>query len=214
VDPVWGQEGLRNSIANRITASVAGGAAAWVRWDMASEITRDLNAAGGPRFREDLYRQLRGLAQRELRRAGPRRTLNATALVNEAWLKLALGDARWSSREHFLATMARVMRHVLIDYARERGAQRRGGGDLQITLDADAIDDSDRMEALELLAIDRALEELSRLDPRLERVIELRFFGGMTVPEIAAALEVSEPTVKRDLRSARAFIAAELGDSV
>jgi RNA polymerase sigma factor (TIGR02999 family) len=180
---------------------------------MASEVTRELNAAGGPHVREDLYRQLRALAQRELRRAGPRRTLNATALVNEAWLKLAHGDGTWSSREHFLATMARVMRHVLIDYAREQGAQRRGGGEVRVTLDADAIDDTGRGEALELLAIDRALEQLAKLDPRLERVIELRFFGGMTLPEIAVAVGMSEPTVKRDLRSARAFIAAELGES-
>jgi RNA polymerase sigma factor (TIGR02999 family) len=178
---------------------------------MDRDITRGLNDAGGPQLHEELYRQLRVLAQRELRRAGPRRTLNATALVNEAWLKLARGDGRWSSREHFLATMARVMRHVLIDYAREQGAQRRGAGELRVTLDAEAIDDTGRGEALELLAIDRALQQLARLDPRLERVIELRFFGGMTVTEIAAAVGVSEPTVKRDLRSARAFIAAELG---
>jgi RNA polymerase sigma factor (TIGR02999 family) len=179
---------------------------------MAKEVTRDLNSKDGPQLTEELYRQLRALARRELRRAGPRRTLNATALVNEAWLKLARGHAEWDSREHFLATMARVMRHVLIDYAREQSAQRRGGDDLRVTLDADAVDDTGRGEALELLAIDRALQQLARLDPRLERVIELRFFGGMTVAEVAAAVGVSEPTVKRDLRSARAFIAAELGE--
>jgi len=102
------------------------------------------------------------------------------------------------------------MRHVLIDYARERAAQRRGGGALQVTLDGLMLDDGASGEAAELLAIDRALCALAELDPRLEQVVELRFFAGLTLQEVAEAMGLSEPTVKRDLRAARAFIAAEL----
>ncbi len=178
---------------------------------MAGDITQQLNAAGGPRFDDELYAQLHGLARRELARLGRRRTLNPTALVNEAWLKLASGQAQWASRAHFLSTMAKVMRHVLIDYAREQGAQRRGGDVLRVTFDGLALDDAAAGEAVELLAIDRALQALAALDPRLEQVIELRFFAGLTLPEIAEAMGLSEPTIKRDLRAARAFIAAELG---
>jgi RNA polymerase sigma factor (TIGR02999 family) len=178
---------------------------------MADDITGRLNAEGGPRLDDALYEQLHALARRELRRLGPRRTLNPTALVNEAWLKLAAGSAQWQNRAHFLSTMAKVMRHVLIDYAREQGALRRGGDVLRVTFDGGALDDAAQGEAVELLAIDRALGELAKLDPRLEKVVELRFFAGLTLPEIAEALSLSEPTIKRDLRAARAFIAAELG---
>jgi RNA polymerase sigma factor (TIGR02999 family) len=178
---------------------------------MSRDVTHNLNAEGGPRFDDDLYVLLHGLARRELRRLGQRRTLNATALVNEAWLKLASGQSQWQSRAHFLSTMAKVMRHVLIDYAREQGAQRRGGAALRVTFDGLAVDDASQGEAVELLAIDRALQGLAALDARLEQVIELRFFAGLTVTEIAAAMSLSEPTIKRDLRAARAFIAAELG---
>jgi len=180
---------------------------------MASDITQQLNAAGGPRLDEALYAELHGLARRELRRLGQRRTLNATALVNEAWLKLAAGQSQWANRAHFVATMAKVMRHVLIDYAREQGAQRRGGDALRVTFEGLAVDDPAQGEAVELLAIDRALQGLAALDPRLEQVVELRFFAGLTVPEIAEAMALSEPTIKRDLRAARAFIAAELGQA-
>jgi RNA polymerase sigma factor (TIGR02999 family) len=178
---------------------------------MAGHTTSDLNAEDGPRVDEATYAQLRGLARRELARLGRRPTLNPTALVNEAWLKLAAGAGQWQSRAHFLSAMARVMRHVLIDYAREHNAQRRGGEMLKVTLDGLQLDDAAQGEAVELLAIDRALRQLAELDPRLEQVVELRFFAGLTLPEIAAAMGLSEPTIKRDLRSARAFIASELG---
>jgi RNA polymerase sigma factor (TIGR02999 family) len=176
-------------------------------------LTEQLNAAEGPQLHDELYRQLRGLARRELARIGPRRTLSPTALVNEAWLKLVAAENgdRFACREHFLATMAKVMRHVLIDYAREQGAQRRGGAAVRVTFDSAMVSDVVQGEALELLAIDRALTTLARLDARLERVVELRFFAGLTIPEIARTLGVSEPTIKRELRTARAFIAAELG---
>ena len=179
---------------------------------MKNEVTRELNADGGPQLHAALYSNLRSIAKRELRRIGGRRTLNPTALVNEAWLKLAHADGEWASREHFSATMATVMRHVLIDYAREQGAQRRGGDAVYITLDGVDVDDAHN-EAVDLLAIDLALKRLAELDARLEQVVELRFFAGMTVAEIAAVVGRSEPTVKRDLRSARAFIGAELGEA-
>jgi RNA polymerase sigma factor (TIGR02999 family) len=179
---------------------------------MTHDITRELNANGGPQLHDALYQGLRSIAKRELRRVGGRRTLNPTALVNEAWLKLAHAQGEWENREHFTATMATVMRHVLIDYAREQSAQRRGGDAVHITLDGIDVDDA-RNEAVDLLAIDRALKRLAELDVRLEQVIELRFFAGMTVTEIAAVVGRSEPTVKRDLRTARAFIGAELGEA-
>lgn len=181
------------------------------RGRVSGDVTEQLNAEGGPGLDAELYAQLRGLARGQLRRLGPRRTLNPTALVNEAWLKVADSGGSWESRAHFLSAMARVMRHVLIDHAREQGALRRGGDALRVTLDGLEADGSEPIEALDLLAIDRALGELARLDPRLERVIELRFFAGLTLPELASALGCSEPTVKRDLRAARAFIAAALG---
>lgn len=178
---------------------------------MAGQITSELNAEGGPRIDQAIYAELRGLARRELAKLGRRRTLNPTALVNEAWLKLAGSSGQWESRAHFLSAMAKVMRHVLIDYAREHGAQRRGGGALKVTLDGLELNDAAQGEAVELLAIDRALQQLAAMDARLEQVVELRFFAGLTLPEIAIAMGLSEPTIKRDLRSARAFIASELG---
>lgn len=177
---------------------------------MSGDITSRLNADGGPQLPDALYAELRALARREVARLGGRRTLNATALVSEAWLKLAHADARWENRSHFVATMVRVMRSVLIDYAREQGAQRRGGDAVRVTLEGGGLDPGIDGEAMELLAIDRALSRLAEAEPRLERVVELRFFGGLSLCEIAAAVGVSEPTVKRDLRAARAFIASEL----
>ena len=177
---------------------------------MSDDITGNLNADGGPQLESDLYQSLRQIAKRELGRVYGQRTLNPTALVNEAWLKLANGESEWSSRQHFTATMAKVMRHVLIDYARERGAQRRGGDVVYVTFDGIDVDDASG-EAVDLLAIDRAIQRLAQLDERLEQVIELRFFAGLTIPEIAITVGRSEPTVKRDLRTARAFIGAELG---
>jgi RNA polymerase sigma factor (TIGR02999 family) len=177
---------------------------------VSGEITRALNDDRGPRLDDAVYADLRDLARRELRRLGGRRTLNPTALVNEAWLKLAAGHAPWDSRAHFLSAMARVMRHVLIDYAREQGALRRGGEALRVTLDDSTPDMNEAADVLEVLAIHRALLELARLDPRLEQVIELRFFAGLTIPEIAEVMNCSEPTVKRDLRAARAYIAATM----
>lgn len=177
---------------------------------VSGEITAALNDDAGPKFDDAVYLQLRQLARRELRRLGGRRTLNPTALVNEAWLKLAGGHAAWQSRAHFMATMARVMRHVLIDHARERAALRRGGDALQVTLDAAEPDAGSPSEVIDLLALDAALQRLAQMDERLVRVVEMRFFAGLGIAEIAELCGRSEPTVKRDLRAARAFLAAHM----
>jgi RNA polymerase sigma factor (TIGR02999 family) len=176
------------------------------------EITQGLNASV-PELPSALYGSLRRLAQHHLSRQRGAPTLNATALVNEAWLKLAAGDPQWQSRQHFLAAMARVMRHVLIDYARERQAERRGGDQQQITYEGLDLADDERFEVSDLVAIDQALQRLGEFDPRLVQVFELRFFAGLTIEETAAALALSTPTVKRDLRAARAFVTAQLDGS-
>jgi RNA polymerase sigma factor (TIGR02999 family) len=176
------------------------------------EITQGLNASV-PELPSALYGSLRRLAQHHLSRQRSAPTLNATALVNEAWLKLAAGDPQWQSRQHFLAAMARVMRHVLIDYARERQAERRGGDQQQITYEGLDLADDERFEVSDLVAIDQALQRLGEFDPRLVQVFELRFFAGLTIEETAAALALSTPTVKRDLRAARAFVTAQLDGS-
>ena len=159
---------------------------------------------------EDTYRQLYSHAKRAVRRLGHNDSLNATALINEAWLKLAKGDQRWDSREHFVATMSRVMRHLLVDHARAKGTAKHGADAMRVTLTG--LDDggSSQGTALDLLAVDNALTKLRALDPRLGLIAELRFFGGLTVEAAAAALNLSEATVKRDSRAAKAFLAMEL----
>lgn len=169
--------------------------------------------AGSPALSTETYAALRRLAQSQLGRHRASPTLNATALVNEAYLKLAPDLAQWQDRGHFMATMARVMRHVMIDHAREKGAQRRGGDAQRVTLEAVELAGEGDAGLVDLIALDQALQRLGQLDTRLERVLELRLFAGLSIEEIAAALAVSEPTIKRDLRAARAFVSAELGTS-
>jgi RNA polymerase sigma factor (TIGR02999 family) len=154
------------------------------------------------------YEELRRLAS-SVRRDDPSATLNPTALVNEAYLKLARSHpARPVSTLHFKRIAARAMRQVLIEAARKRTAQKRGGPQVLITFD-------DTLEAAvesseELLALDAALDDLSRLNPRQARMVEYRFFGGMDLQETATLLEVSESTILRDWRAARAWLAREL----
>jgi len=170
-------------------------------------------ATACPPVSEALWAQLYARARRQLQQLGRQDTLNATALVNEAWLRLADGGGgEWQSREHFVACMATVMRRLLIDRARSRTAIKHGGDWQRITvtgLDARASGES---RVVELVALDTALTRLREVDPRLERIAELRFFGGLSVEETAAALGLSTATVKRDTRSARAFLALWLGE--
>jgi RNA polymerase sigma factor (TIGR02999 family) len=154
------------------------------------------------------YGELRRLARRQLRRLRPGQTLTTTALVHEAFVKLVKHPVRSEDRAHFFALAARAMRQILVDYARRRASGKRGGGLQPTTLEGDAIP----VEALaeEMLGIDRALTRLESLDERLARIVELRFFGGMTDEEVAETLGVTSRTVRRDWRKARAFLYREL----
>ncbi len=155
-----------------------------------------------------LYEELRGLAS-FIRRNEANQTLNSTALVNEAWIKLrgAPHVARFS-RSHFKWIAGRAMRRLLVDTARNRRAGKRGDGAIFVTLGdaSDAALTSDK----QILALDDALQQLARIDPRQARVIECRFFGGLDLTETAAALGVSETTVQRDWRLARAWLENEM----
>ena len=153
------------------------------------------------------YEELRRLAAR-VRLGDPSLTLNTTALVNEAWLKLA-GSPRFASTSqlHFKRIAARAMRQLLVEAARRRTAGKRGAGAILVPLD-EACDMVS--SASELLALDTALEELARASPRPAQMVEARFFGGLEVGETAAMLEISEATVLRDWRAARAWLAREL----
>jgi RNA polymerase sigma factor (TIGR02999 family) len=154
------------------------------------------------------YEELRRLAS-SVKRGDPSATLSPTALVNEAWIKLAESPSFAStSRIHFKRIAARAMRQVLIEAARRRNADKRGGGAALVTFD-DALHDSSA-DAGELIALDGALDELARIHPRQAQMVECRFFGGLDIPETAELLGVSEATVLRDWRAAKAWLATEL----
>jgi RNA polymerase sigma factor (TIGR02999 family) len=155
-----------------------------------------------------VHDELHRLAQRCMRGERPDHTLQATALVNEAYLRLADADVDWKDRAHFFAVAATAMRRILVDYARGRGRKKRAG--VMISLDESVLIAPDR-EA-ELLAIDDALTQLAGHDERAARVVELHYFGGLTYDEIAEALGISAATVDRDLRFAKAWLYRELKD--
>lgn len=157
-----------------------------------------------------LYGDLKQLARSRLRRSGPITLLDTTGLVNDAYLRMAAGRRPdYGSSEQFLGYAARVMRSVVIDLVRERRAERRGGDLERIALDTEVIGGSAAEE--ELLQVDQALENLARLEPRLCRVVEMRYFGGFTEAEIGAALGLTERTVRRDWEKARLLLRAMLG---
>lgn len=169
------------------------------------------------RFFSRVYEELRRVASRQAARFGrhgQEATLATTALVHEAYLKLAGGAVvAGQDRVHFFALAARAMRQILIDHARERGRRKRGAGEPRVELDALAFEleaPAGEAAAEDLLALDRALERLGAVDPELERMVEWRFFAGMTLPEIAELVGVSERTLKRDWSVARAFLVREL----
>jgi len=156
-----------------------------------------------------LYPKLRRIAHRHLegRRAGE--SLESGALTNEAYLKLVrAGGIRCQNRTHFLALCSQIMRRLLVDHARRRRYAKRGGNALHVALD-DALLTA-RTRGIEILALDEALEALARIDRRKSRVVELRYFGGLSIEETAEVLGVSVDTVKRDWRLARAWLLAEL----
>lgn len=155
-----------------------------------------------------VYAELRRIAHRQLRNERPGHTLQPTALVHEAYLRLVdQHSVGWQNRAHFFGVAAQVMRRILVDHARRQAAKKRGDGAQRVALDdvpATARDD------VPVLALDRALERLARLDPGLARIVELRAFGGLTIDEAAHVLDVSASTAKRDWRTARAWLMREL----
>ena len=153
--------------------------------------------------------ELRRLARGYMGRERKGHTLQTTALVNEAFLRLTdARQIRWQDRGHFLGISARLMRRVLVDYARTRGYLKRGGGAERVTLHEGLVTSPD--PALDLVALDRALEALARVDGRKSQIVELRFFGGLSVEETADVLHVSPDTVKRDWRLAKLLLLREL----
>ena len=178
------------------------------------EITQYLFAARhGDRFALDqvfsrVYEEVRRIADAQVRRAGGENTLSTTAVVHEAYIKLAGGAVvEWEDRVHFFSVAARAMRQVLLNHARSHLTKKRGGGrplsldDATIAIDA---------RAAELVEMDTALDRLALLDERLGRVVELRYFGGLSVEETASILGVTDRTIKRDWQTARAFLYREL----
>jgi len=159
-----------------------------------------------------VYRELRVLAHHQLSRFRPGETLNTTALVHEAYLKLVdHRHATFNDRKHFFTVAALAMRQIVVDYARQRCALKRGGGAPHAGLDElDRGVGSVQAQATALTELDGALTVLAGVDERLVRVVELRFFGGLSVEEAAEVLDVSTATVKRDTRAARAFLAREM----
>jgi len=157
-----------------------------------------------------VYSELRRQAQLAMRREGEGHTLQPTALVHEAWLRLAdQHGARWESRTQFFAVAAQMMRRVLVDHARTRQALKRGGGAVQVTL-GDAQHAVDSPDAVDVLALDDALARLAMLDPRKAQLVELRYFAGLSIPEAAAALSISQATVGREWAVARMWLRREL----
>ncbi len=156
-----------------------------------------------------VYDELHRLAHRHLNRERPDHTLQTTALVNEAYLRLVeQSDVDWESRAHFFAVSAQVMRHILVDYARRHAAAKRGGEFQKVTLDGEAIVSRER--AAELVALDEAMQALHEIHPRRSKVVELRYFGGLNNKDASEVLKVSETTIERDWRFAKAWLYREL----
>jgi RNA polymerase sigma factor (TIGR02999 family) len=156
-----------------------------------------------------VHGELRRLARRQLRREQPGHTLETGALVNEAYVRLVdLDRVQWQDRAHFFAMAARTMRRILVDHARARRSSKRGGGVTRIPLEPGI--DRAAEAGTDVVALDDALTALSSRDPRKARVVELRFFGGLTVEETAAALHVSPETVMRDWRLAKAWLLRQM----
>jgi RNA polymerase sigma-70 factor, ECF subfamily len=155
--------------------------------------------------------ELRQLARRYMRRESPGHTLQTSALVNEAYMRLIdQKHVQWQNRAHFFGIAAQLMRRILIDHARSHHYAKRGGGALRVSLDEAAAVTEAR--AAELLAVDEALERLTAMDARKGRIVELRFFGGLTEEETAEVMGVSTPTVQREWRAARAWLRRMLMD--
>ena len=147
--------------------------------------------------------ELRRLARSHMRRERPGHTLQTSALINEAYLRLVDGSVAWKNRSHFFGIAARLMRQILVDHARALSSLKRGGDQLRVSL-SDVADVGGR--AAELIALDEALENLAALDEQQSRIVELRYFSGLTIEETAESLNISTATVEREWRSARAWL--------
>ena len=156
-----------------------------------------------------VYRELRQIAAARLRRERPGHTLQATALVHEAYMKLAAQqNTKWQNRAQFFGVASQVMRRVLVDYARGQQRIRRGGKQQKVPLDDVLLVSADRTD--ELLAVNESLSKLQQLDPRQARIVELRYFGGLTIDEIASVVGVATKTVTRELNVAKAWLYGDL----
>jgi len=180
------------------------------------DITQLLKAASqgdadaGERVVAALYEDLRRQARRHLRQSGAMTLLDTTALVHEVWLRLSDGEGReYPGRRQFLAYASRAMRSVVIDLARARQAERRGGGQSVLTLDTGLAEQLPQ-PVDDVLKVHEALDELAEVEPRLAQVVEMRYFAGLAERDIAAALGITERTVQRDWQKARLFLAASL----
>jgi RNA polymerase sigma factor (TIGR02999 family) len=156
-----------------------------------------------------VYDELRQLARSYLRRRGNQHSMEPTALVNEAYLRLVnQRQVNWQCRAQFFGLAAKLMRNLLVDYVRERRAAKRGGGQYHLSLNY--ADQTTRQSEIDLIALDEALNRLSALSERQSRIVELRYFSGLTVPETAEALGISRATVEREWSAARAWLYSEL----
>jgi RNA polymerase sigma factor (TIGR02999 family) len=156
-----------------------------------------------------VYEELRRLARRHMNRQRPSHTLQTTALVNEAYLRLIdSSQVQWQNRAHFFAVSAQLMRRILVDFARSRKSLKRGAEARQVTLDDSLEVSSDR--GADMIALDDALNALAEMNPRQSQIVELRYFGGLSEEEIAEALKISPRTVRRDWSLARAWLYREL----
>jgi len=172
----------------------------------------DGDATAFERLMPIVYQELRQIAGHFMRRQRPGHTLQTTALVNEAYLKLIDSSrVNWQSRTHFYAISAQLMRRILVDAARRKNSQKRGGEQLRVTLD-DHVEIPVESHS-ELVALDEALTRLAELNPRHSRIVELRYFGGLTEEQIAETLKISARTVRRDWQLARAWLFRELRSS-
>jgi len=156
-----------------------------------------------------VYAELRRIARRHMGRESPGHTLQTSALINEAYMKLVdRRNVQWQDRAHFFAVAAQVMRHILIDHARSRHYAKRGAGARKVSLEDTAVLSNER--AADLVALDDALNALAAIDPRKSRIIELRFFGGLSIEETAEILKIAPVTVTREWRAARAWLRREM----
>lgn len=158
-----------------------------------------------------VYEELRRLAARCLRSERPGHTLRATALVHEAYLRLMDADVGWQDQAHFYAVAARVVRRILVEYARTRGRQKRGYGEPMVPLDEAVVVGPEASSTI--LDLDEALQRLAVLDPRKSEIVQMLFFGGLTYDETAAALDISPATVHRELKLAKAWLHRELAQN-